>query len=252
MKLTVVRIQFGTDATNGILLIDNVFEAYTLEDQYQEVKVMHETCIPEGTYNIKLRTVGGFHEKYKKRYGDKHKGMLHLQPDPKGFKYILIHAGNTDEHTSGCLIVGETQQDLDISKDGFIGHSGSAYTKLYDKVVQELLQGNDVTIEYTTITKLLSGGKTIVPKKRKKITRFVPLKKGDKGKKVKELQTMLNIINKTFINIDGDYGNKTLAAVVGFQKKYKLKPDGIVGNMTYAKLVEVSRSKLNKGKASFD
>ena len=63
---------------------------------------------------------------------------------------------------------------------------------------------------------------------------------------------MLNIISKTFINIDGDYGNKTLAAVVKFQKKYKLKPDGIVGNMTYAKLVEVSRSKLNKGKVSFD
>ena len=251
MKLTVVRTQFGKDATNGILLIDNVFEAYTLEDQYQEVKVMHETCIPEGIYDIKLRTVGGFHEKYKNRYGENHKGMLHLQDVP-GFTYILIHAGNTDESTSGCLIIGETQQDLDISKDGFIGHSGKAYVKLYDKVVQELLQGNDVTIEYTTITKLLSGGKTIVPKKRKKITRFVPLKKGDKGKKVKELQTMLNIINKTFINIDGDYGNKTLAAVVGFQKKYKLKPDGIVGNMTYAKLVEVSRSKLNKGKASFD
>ena len=66
MKITVVRTQFGTDATNGILLIDNVFEAYTLEDQYQEVKVMHETCIPEGIYDIKLRTVGGFHEKYKK------------------------------------------------------------------------------------------------------------------------------------------------------------------------------------------
>ena len=30
MKLTVVRTQFGKDATNGILLIDNVFEAYTL------------------------------------------------------------------------------------------------------------------------------------------------------------------------------------------------------------------------------
>ena len=66
MKLTVVRTQFGTDATNGILLIDDVFECYTLEDQYQEVKVMHETCIPEGTYDIKLRTVGGFHERYKK------------------------------------------------------------------------------------------------------------------------------------------------------------------------------------------
>ena len=49
VKLTVVRTQFGTDATNGLLFIDGIFECYTLEDQYQAVKVMHETCIPEGT-----------------------------------------------------------------------------------------------------------------------------------------------------------------------------------------------------------
>ena len=154
MKLTVVRTQFGTDATNGILLVDGLFECYTLEDQYQAVKVMHETCIPEGTYDIKFRTVGGFHSKYSERYGDAHYGMLHLQDVPN-FTYILIHAGNTDEHTSGCLIVGETQQDLDISDDGFIGHSGKAYSKLYNKVAKELLLGKEVTIEYTTITKLL-------------------------------------------------------------------------------------------------
>ena len=154
MKLTVVRTQFGTDATNGILLVDGVFENYTLEDQYQAVKVMHETCIPEGTYDIKFRTVGGFHSKYSERYGNAHYGMLHLQDVPN-FTYILIHAGNTDEHTSGCLIVGETQQDLDISDDGFIGHSGKAYLKLYNKVAKELLLGKKVSIEYTTITKLL-------------------------------------------------------------------------------------------------
>jgi len=154
VKLTVVRTQFGTDATNGILLVDGVFENYTLEDQYQAVKVMHETCIPEGTYDIKFRTVGGFHTKYKERYGNAHYGMLHLQDVPN-FTYILIHAGNTDEHTSGCLIVGETQQDLDISDDGFIGHSGKAYSKLYNKVAKELLLGKEVSIEYTTITKLL-------------------------------------------------------------------------------------------------
>jgi len=154
VKLQVVRTQFGTDATNGLLFVNGLFECYTLEDQYQAVKVMHETCIPEGTYDIKFRTVGGFHEKYKKRYGADHYGMLHLQDVPN-FTYILIHAGNTDEHTSGCLIVGETQQDLDLSDDGFIGHSGVAYKKLYKKVAKELLLGKSVTIEYTTITKLL-------------------------------------------------------------------------------------------------
>ena len=150
MKLQVVRTQFGRDATNGLLFIDGLFECYTLEDQYQEVKVMHETCIPEGTYDVKFRTVGGFHERYKKRYGNSHYGMLHLQDVP-GFTYILIHAGNTDEHTSGCLIVGETQQDLDVSEDGFIGSSGKAYVKLYNKIAKQLLIGNPVTIEYSKI-----------------------------------------------------------------------------------------------------
>ena len=80
--------------------------------------------------------------------------MLHIQDVPN-FTYILIHTGNTDEHTSGCLIVGETQQDLEISKDGFIGSSTTAYKKMYAKVAAQLLQGKKVTIEYTTINKLL-------------------------------------------------------------------------------------------------
>ena len=156
MKLTVVRTQFGTDATNGLLFIDGLFECYTLEDQYQAVKVMHETCIPEGTYDIQFRKTGGFHAKYSERYKNAHYGMLHIQDVPN-FTYILIHTGNTDEHTSGCLIVGETQQDLEVSKDGFIGSSTVAYKKMYSKVASQLLQGKDVTIEYTTINKLLEG-----------------------------------------------------------------------------------------------
>ena len=160
MKLTVVRTQFGTDATNGLLFIDGLFECYTLEDQYQAVKVMHETCIPEGTYDIELRKTGGFHAKYSERYKNAHYGMLHIQDVPN-FTYILIHTGNTDEHTSGCLIVGETQQDLEISKDGFIGSSAVAYKKMYAKVANQLLQGKKVTIEYTTINNLLENKPTV-------------------------------------------------------------------------------------------
>ena len=154
MKLQVVRTQFGKDATNGLLFIDGKFECYTLEDQYQAVKVMHETCIPEGEYDIEFRKTGGFHTRYSAKYGNSHYGMLHLQDVP-GFTYILIHSGNTDEHTSGCLIVGETQQDLDLGKDGFVGQSVKAYKAMYRKVANELLQGKKVSIEYTTIQQLL-------------------------------------------------------------------------------------------------
>ena len=110
MKLTVVRTQFGTDATNGLLFIDGIFECYTLEDQYQAVKVMHETCIPEGTYDIQFRKTGGFHSKYSERYKNAHYGMLHIQDVPN-FTYILIHTGNTDEHTSCLLYTSPSPRD---------------------------------------------------------------------------------------------------------------------------------------------
>ena len=152
MKIDVVRIQFGSDSTNGLVFIDNSFECYSLEDQVREgAKVMGETAIPLGSYEIKFRTVGGFDSKYKKRYGtDWHVGMLELQDVPN-FKYILIHTGNTDEHTAGCLLLGETQQDLDKGKDGFVGGSGDAYKKFYPKVRDALVSGEKVMIHYSNI-----------------------------------------------------------------------------------------------------
>ncbi len=150
MEIKVIRTQFGKDATNGLVFINNLFECYSLEDQYQTQKVMHETCIPEGKYEIKLRTVGGFNQRYTKKYPTMHRGMLWIQDVP-GFEYILIHQGNTDEHTSGCLIIGDTQQDLDVSFNGMVGSSANAYKKLYPKVSGAILSGEKVTIEYSKI-----------------------------------------------------------------------------------------------------
>ena len=151
MKLDVVRTQFGKDATNGMLFVDGVFECFTLEDEVRDIKVMSETAIPLGEYEIKFRNVGGFDTKYKARYGSSfHKGMLELQDVPN-FKYILIHTGNTDQHTAGCLLIGETQQDLDKGKDGFVGGSGDAYKKFYPKVRDALINKEKVTIKYSNI-----------------------------------------------------------------------------------------------------
>jgi len=76
--------------------------------------------------------------------------MLELQDVP-GFQYILIHSGNTDEHTSGCILTGNTQQDLDLGKDGMIGQSRIAYQNMYAKVAKVLLQGKPVTLEVSKI-----------------------------------------------------------------------------------------------------
>ncbi len=151
MKLEVLRVSSQKDSTNGLLFdvtTDRKFLCYTLEDEKREEKIMHETRIPAGNYKIKLRTVGGFHGKYVKKYGSMHKGMLHVQDVP-GFEYILIHTGNTDEHTSGCLLVGDTQQqNVTKSKSGFIGASVDAYKRIYPSIADAILRGEDVEISY--------------------------------------------------------------------------------------------------------
>ena len=150
MKLEVLRISSGEDSTSGLLFDDTnerKFLCYTLEDEYREEKVMGETRIPAGTYEVVFRTVGGFHGKYVKRFPKIHVGALHVTNVP-GFKYILIHCGNTDEHTAGCLLVGDSQTNNQIKKDGFIGSSTQAYERIYPPIAQALENGDCVEITY--------------------------------------------------------------------------------------------------------
>ena len=150
MKLKVLRFSSQEDSTNG-LLFDATngmeFLCYTLEDEKRDQKVMAETRIPSGTYNILLRKEGGFHARYTKKYGSMHKGMLHVQDVPN-FQWILIHTGNTDEHTAGCLILGDSQETNILVKDGFIGRSTQAYKRVYPIIASALESGEEVTIEY--------------------------------------------------------------------------------------------------------
>ena len=159
MKLKVVRFSSQEDSSSGLLFDatrEMEFLCYTLEDERRKDKVMSETRVPAGTYSIKLRDEGGMTKRYAAKYKDMHKGMLciHNAPDWKivtsdmTFQYVLIHVGNTDEHTAGCLIIGDTQENNILKKDGFIGKSVQAYKRIYPLIVKALEAGEDVTIEY--------------------------------------------------------------------------------------------------------
>ena len=150
-NLEVMRYSSGADSTLGLLFENGPqgreFLAYTLEDEWREEKVSAETRIPEGTYDIELRTVGGFHNRYTAKFGTPwHKGMLHVQDVP-GFEYILIHTGNTDEHTMGCLLVADSSTQ-NVTKDGFVGASVDAYKRVYPDLAQWLVDGNKLSITY--------------------------------------------------------------------------------------------------------
>ena len=150
MKLDVLRFSSEHDSTSGLLFDvtgKRKFLCYTLEDEYRTKKVMQETRIPAGEYEIKYRKEGGFNKRYTKRYPDIHRGMLHVTSVPN-FKWILIHVGNTDEHTAGCLLLGDTQENNQIKTNGFIGKSSQAYVRVYDYIANALDMKEKVIITY--------------------------------------------------------------------------------------------------------
>ena len=124
--------------------VDGRFVCFGLEDEYRDDKVANETRIPAGRYKVKMRTEGGFHARYTRRFPDFHRGMLHVSDVPS-FTFILIHIGNTDEDTAGCLLVGLNA----AVDDGELRVTSSklAYQKLYPMVIDAAEKG-ELEIEY--------------------------------------------------------------------------------------------------------
>ena len=150
MKLRVLRFSSQGDSTSGVLFdVTNgiKFLCYTLEDEYRKNKVRSETRIPAGTYKLEFRKVGGFNERYGKRFPKIHRGMLEVRGVPN-FNYVLIHCGNDDDDTGGCLLVGSSQTSNLEKANGFIGGSTTAYKKIYPPIAKALEMGEEVTIEY--------------------------------------------------------------------------------------------------------
>lgn len=141
MRLEVHRFSYTPKYTLGLFYIDDKFECFTLEDTFREVKIPKETCIPYGTFEVKLRTEGTHNEEYAKKFPDIHKGMLHLQDVPN-FQYILIHIGNSNADSEGCILVGNQSV-----KSGSLVDSTNAYKELYKKIAPVLIKGEKVTIK---------------------------------------------------------------------------------------------------------
>ena len=102
----------------------------------------------------------------------------------------------------------------------------------------EYLMAGDIPLndKHHVCTVVTNGGKSGAekPLTEKGDYEIMPLiKKGSRGKAVKILQIMLG-----GLEVDGSFGWKTLNAVVNFQKKRGLEPDGEVGPLTWHALID--------------
>lgn len=128
MDLLLKRETFTDKSTIGSLFVNGVFECFVLEDkdrslhfqmpieEIEKLKVYGATCIPYGSYEIKLTMSNRF------------KRVLPLLLNVKGYEGIRIHVGNTDADTHGCLLPALAKGKDSVSK------STLAFNQLFTKL----------------------------------------------------------------------------------------------------------------------
>lgn len=102
MKLILTRRFKGSDYTIGELFMDGAYFCDTLEDRVRnmptEAKIAGVTAIPTGTYKVIVNRSPKFGRE------------LPRLVDVPYFEGVLIHRGNTNKDTAGCILVGENKQ----------------------------------------------------------------------------------------------------------------------------------------------
>lgn len=111
MKLLLKRKYKARNYTIGDLSVDGRFFCHTIEDTVRKLpeqcpdtpagrqcrcqgKVYARTAIPAGTYQVSMK------------YSPRFKRVLPYLHDVPHFLGILIHSGNTEADSAGCIIVG--------------------------------------------------------------------------------------------------------------------------------------------------
>lgn len=138
MELLLKRIARRDTYTIGRLSVDGTYFCDTLEDTDRGLKqalpasvnkawkIPGRTAIPEGKYRVTLAV-------YSPRFGSKQqyafcRGCLPRLINVPAFDGVLIHAGNTDKDTHGCILVGKN------TRVGMVTQSLETMKRLYARM----------------------------------------------------------------------------------------------------------------------
>lgn len=115
-RAVLARLDQGMEQTLGRFTLfkglDRVFDCVTLELPWEE-NYTNISCVPIGVYKVSPR------------YSDKYKNHYILEDVPNR-KYILIHHGNFNSDTRGCILLGSSFAQ--INGDAFLDITASRRT----------------------------------------------------------------------------------------------------------------------------
>jgi|WetSurMetagenome_2_1015567.scaffolds.fasta_scaffold102454_1 hypothetical protein len=126
--------------TIGKLFITGQFFCNTLEDQIRdlnhngkfdqgEIKIPTKTAIPCGSYDMIIN------------YSNRFKRPMPRLLNVPGFNGILIHSGNTQEDTAGCILLGENKVK------GMVINSTSIFKTFYERISKYLISSKFQSIK---------------------------------------------------------------------------------------------------------
>ncbi|EAK7916022.1 hypothetical protein E7S32_03830, partial [Campylobacter jejuni] len=105
-----------------------LFECFSLEEDKEGLESGKDLRIPEGNYNLKRHSPSRF-ENTLRSITKKDDTMINVYNDEvPSSRAILIHWGNTDKDTQGCILLGLTKDNNNES----VGQSRQACKEFYD------------------------------------------------------------------------------------------------------------------------
>lgn len=119
-----------------------LYKCFSLEEDKEGLESGKDLRVPPGDYNLKRYVDSSFNTKGRKEVGgvkvlNDDDSIINICNDDVPFeRHILIHWGNTDKDTLGCILLGLSKSEDNTS----VGRSRLACKRFYD-----LMYGKDLS-----------------------------------------------------------------------------------------------------------
>ncbi|EFO9039080.1 hypothetical protein HPC08_000686 [Campylobacter jejuni] len=149
MKLEINRRYTGKTCVIGkFKVLDDeekiLFECFSLEEDKEGLESGKDLRISDGVYNLKRHSPSRFENTLRSITKKDDDTMINVYNDEvPASRAILIHWGNTDKDTQGCILLGLTKDNNNES----IGQSRQACKEFYDLMHGKNLE--DIKLEIT-------------------------------------------------------------------------------------------------------